>query len=101
MALLDKETYLNLIKKYITGDDDEALKDVEDLTETFDTLSVKDTEDWKGKYEANDKAWREKYKARFFSIPSDKEDKDTYDNNDEDEKEVTFEDLFKEKREDK
>ena len=53
------------------GDDtsDEALALVEDISDSFDDLTVRVTEagDWKTKYEENDKAWRDKYKERFFT----------------------------------
>lgn len=42
--------------------DDEAIA----LLEKIDDEGV-DTEDWKNKYEENDKEWREKYTARFKS----------------------------------
>lgn len=42
--------------------DDEAIA----LLEKIDDEGV-DTEDWKKKYEENDKEWREKYTARFKS----------------------------------
>lgn len=42
--------------------DDEAIA----LLETVDNEGV-DTENWKEKYETNDKEWREKYTARFKS----------------------------------
>lgn len=45
--------------------DDEAIA----LLETVDNEGV-DTENWKEKYETNDKEWREKYTARFKSSPA-------------------------------
>lgn len=42
--------------------DDEAIA----LLETVDNEGV-DTENWKEKYEQNDKEWREKYTSRFKS----------------------------------
>jgi len=44
--------------------DDEAIA----LLETVDNEGV-DTENWKEKYEQNDKEWREKYTSRFKSSP--------------------------------
>lgn len=68
MAVLSKEVFLNLIKE-ITKDstDDDTLKFIEDATDTINSLSDTDGEDWKTKYEDNDKMWRQKYKDRFFS----------------------------------
>lgn len=45
--------------------DDEAIA----LLEKIDNEGV-DTENWKEKYETNDKEWREKYTARFKSSPA-------------------------------
>lgn len=45
--------------------DDEAIA----LLETVDNEGV-DTENWKEKYEQNDKEWREKYTSRFKSSPA-------------------------------
>ena len=81
------------------GDDtsDEAIKIIEDISDTFDDLTARVNEagDWKAKYEENDKNWRDKYQTRFFT-PSDddplekefeKEEPDTP-------KVMRFEDLF-------
>lgn len=58
--------------KAVVGDntDDATLKFLEDLTDTFTDLETKaqgDGEDWKAKYEQNDKEWRERYQQTFFS----------------------------------
>ena len=58
--------------KAIVGDntDDATLKFLEDLTDTIGDLETKangDGEDWKAKYEQNDKEWRERYQQTFFS----------------------------------
>lgn len=65
MAILTKKELIERIKTY-TGDrtDDETLSLIEDVT---DTVGSEDGEDWKTKYEENDKAWRKKYKERFES----------------------------------
>ncbi len=92
MAIRTKEEILESIRTRI-GDDtsDEALALVEDVSDTMDSLSNAENEDWKTKYEENDAAWRQKYRDRFYN--SDKPD------NDEPEESArqirTFEDLFK------
>ena len=50
--------------KAIVGDrsDDDALAFLEDFSDTIESFG----EDWRGKYEENDRAWRERYRARFF-----------------------------------
>ena len=51
---------------------DEALKFIEDITDTYNDLETKLTpnkksdEEWQKELEAKDNEWREKYKARFF-----------------------------------
>lgn len=70
MAVLSREDYLARIQGRIGEDtSDEAMQFIEDMTDTFDNYAnkISDKEDWKTKYEENDKTWREKYKARFFS----------------------------------
>lgn len=55
--------------KFADDTSDETLSFIEDVS---DTLNEKDSlagasEEWKKKFEDNDKQWREKYKSRFFS----------------------------------
>lgn len=68
MAIRNKEFLLETIKKY-TGEDtsDETLQLIEDFTDTINDMDQKAETDWKQKYDENDKMWRDKYKARFFS----------------------------------
>lgn len=76
---------------------DESLSLIENVTDTFNDLSTKatnnDAEQWKNKYEENDKAWREKYKSRFMTggtePPEQPEPPETP-------KKRTFDSLFKE-----
>ena len=75
MAVKSKEEIMTLIKDKI-GDDtsDETLAFLEDVSDTFKDLETKasgDGEDWKAKYEQNDKEWRERYTQRFFSAEPD------------------------------
>lgn len=69
--VLSKEEFLSHIQGRIGEDTtDEALSFMEDMTDTYNDLATKangDGVDWKAKYEENDKAWRDKYKERFFS----------------------------------
>lgn len=90
-----KEEILTAIRGKIgDGTDDESLALIEDVTDTFDDLEEKGNgqENWKQKYEDNDKEWRQKYRDRFYS-PVDSVD----DEFEEEEKpKITrFEDLFK------
>lgn len=89
-----KEELLATLKERI-GDDtsDDAIAIIEDFS---DTLNSYDTENWKQKYEDNDKMWREKYKARFFEATEDVKEEQKEDINDDSEKK-TFEELFEER----
>lgn len=102
MAVKSKDELLAIIKERI-GDDtsDEAISFLEDVTDTLSDYEEKATnsgnEDWKTKYEENDKMWREKYRERFFSKKVEKEDEDF---DDEDKvKSLSYNDLFEEKEE--
>ena len=93
MAVRTTEEILESIKTRVGDSTEDAdLKFLEDVTDTLSDLRSKTEglEDWKTKYEENDKQWREKYRDRFFEKKEEQED----------EKEVpeapkTFEDLFK------
>lgn len=101
------EEILELIKnKFADDTSDETLSFIEDVS---DTLKEKDSlagasEDWKKKYEDNDKQWREKYKARFFT-PTDagasdpSSDIDDLEEPTEPPKQLEYDDLFKAKGE--
>ena len=90
MAIRTTEELLNMIRDK-TGDSDEDLALIEDVSDTLTSLS--ESENWKEKYETNDAEWRTKYRERFFN--KEKEDK-TIDDTAEDEQNVkkTYDDLF-------
>lgn len=93
MAVRTTEEILESIK-FRVGDstDDVDLEFLEDVTDTLSDLSSKTEgqEDWKTKYEENDKQWREKYRDRFFEKKEEQEEE-----KEEPETPKTFEDLFK------
>lgn len=98
MAVKTKEEILSSIKGLLADDaSDESIALLEDISDTFDEQKTKtDAEDWKKKYEENDREWRQKYRDRFFStgsedVPQPKELDPEPDNTPK-----TFEDLFKE-----
>lgn len=94
MAKLSKDELIEKVKKYV-GDrtDDETIEIIEDISDSIDSS---DADEWKKKYEENDKMWRDKYISRFFE-KNDVENKDP--TNEDDEKEYkTFEDLFGEEK---
>lgn len=102
------EEIMESIKQRL-GDDssDEALTFIEDISDTLkagQTDKTSEAEDWKKKYEDNDKMWREKYRDRFFNAEADKDFKatepktETPPENDEPELATTFDQLFGEKK---
>lgn len=96
MAKLSKDELIEKVKKYV-GDrtDDETIEIIEDIT---DSIVSSDADDWRQKYEENDKMWRDKYVSRFFDKKE--EDLETPTEHEEEEKEYnSYEDLF-EKEED-
>lgn len=65
-----KDEIMSTIKEYLKEKtDDTTIQFLEDLSDSL----IDDSDNWKTKYEENDKQWRERYKERFFS-PSTKED---------------------------
>ena len=97
MAILSKDDFLARIKERIGEDSsDEAIAFIEDMTDTFDDLSTKasDNTDWKTKYEENDAKWRAKYTERFMK-PSDDETDPLVPAEVRDTSPKTFEELFK------
>lgn len=98
MSVKSKEEILESIKTLIgENDSDESISFLEDVTDTLNDYSerLSDSEDWKSKYEENDKKWREKYRDRFFNFNNDIDGVEDYTEK-EDEVKVKFEDLFKE-----
>lgn len=100
--VLSKEDF-NARLKTILGDNptDDNIKILEDMTDTYNDLvsksENKENEDWKAKYEENDKQWRERYTARFFGedVETNKQDKPDHMFNDPNDLEPeTFDELF-------
>lgn len=80
MAKLKKEELLNCIRAVIGEENtsDEALKLIEDVSDTIDSYSSTQNEDWEKKYHELDQEWRTKYRDRFFSAtPEETQDMQT------------------------
>ena len=91
MAVKTVDEIMKKVRERIGEDDsDEAIEFIEDISDTFE--SFLNTEDWKIKYEENDKKWREKYRDRFFTSKEEVEE-DEIEEPEEKEKKK-FEDLF-------
>jgi hypothetical protein len=103
MAVKSKDEILEYLKgKMGDNPDDESIAFLEDVTDTISDFEskVSSTEDWKTKYEENDKEWRKKYTDRFFSNePENVPDPDPEDPPEE-HTPMNFEDLFTEIKED-
>lgn len=92
MAEISTEELLREIRDR-TGESDEDLTFLENVTDTIQSLTS--AEDWKRKYEENDAAWRTRYKERFENAPvPPKNDPAPTPPEPENEKK-TFEDLFR------
>lgn len=94
MAKLSKDELLEKVRKYV-GDrtDDETLAIIEDISDSFDSS---DADEWRQKFEENDKMWRDKYISRFFEKNDDGIEDPTDEKDDEEKEYKTFEDLFEE-----
>lgn len=92
MAKLSKDELIEKVKKYVSDrTDDETIEIIEDISDSIDSS---DADEWKKKYEENDKMWRDKYISRFFEKNDEENEDPTFED---DEKEYkTFEDLFEE-----
>lgn len=101
MAILTREDLMSQVRTRVGEDtSDEAIKFIEDVTDTIADLESKangDGIDWKAKYEENDKTWREKYRERFFSGSAEDDDDNGHKDDDDGEPSKapkTFEELF-------
>lgn len=98
MAIKSREELLKSLNTLI-GDNssDENLEILEDVTDTLKDYEEKtaDQTDWKTKYEQNDADWRKKYKERFLSGETIKEEQE--EDVIKDSKTLTFDSLFKER----
>lgn len=98
MAILTREEFFEALQNRMGADSsNESIEFMENMTDTYNDLEKRATSDgkeWKDKYEANDAAWRERYKHRFFSgdggRPNPRKLQDG-----EDPADITIDDLFK------
>jgi len=91
MAVKTIDEIMKKVRERIGEDDsDEAIGFIEDISDTLESFS--NAEDWKTKYEENDKKWREKYRDRFFTSKEEVEEDDIEEPEEKEKKK--FEDLF-------
>ena len=96
MAIVSKEDLINrLSEKFGDDNSDEVIQLTEDLSDTLNDFDsrINDSEDWKSKFEENDNMWRKKYKDRFLE-PSNINDNESHKQDDDENTNVTFNDLF-------
>lgn len=96
MAIVSKEDLIKrLSEKFVNDNSDEVIQLTEDLSDTLNYFDsrINDTEDWKTKFEENDNRWRKKYKDRFLES-SDNSDNESHEQDDDENTNVTFNDLF-------
>lgn len=92
MAKLSKDELIEKVKKYV-GDrtDDDTIEIIEDISDSIDTS---DADEWKRKYEENDKIWRDKYVSRFFDKTEEYHETPTEHEEEEEKEYNSYEDLF-------
>ena len=94
MAVRTTQEIIDALKEsFGESPDDTQLAMLEDVSDTFSDLNEKCSEDWKTKYEENDKAWRKRYTDRFSGNDDSEQDQTTDDT--ESPKPLTYESLFK------
>lgn len=93
MAKLTKDELIEKVRKYV-GDrtDDETIEIIEDISDSIDSS---DADEWKQKFEENDKMWRDKYISRFLEKKEDELDTPT-EHEEEEKVYISFDDLFEE-----
>lgn len=103
MAVLEREEFFRRVEE-IVGENtsDEAIAFVEDVTDTYNDLEERasqDTEDWEQRYRELDEKWRKKYTHRFYSGAgaSARGNGDDDKPDEPDTKEIRIEDLFVDK----
>ena len=95
MAKLQKDEILERIRAVLSDDTtDEALSLLSDVDDTFSDLDS--ANEWRRKYEENDKKWREKYRDRFFN-GTDDDDEDFEPEPNPAQQKLNFDSLFKTK----
>lgn len=92
MAVSSKEELMKALNDAL-AETDESLAIMENVNDTLDYLLQKTGDEWRKKYEENDREWRKRYRDRFMSTSSDEDEEEE----EEDEhKSYSYEELFKE-----
>lgn len=114
MAVYKKQEFMDALKALV-GDknDDDTLAVIQNFSETYDSFTSEENEDWKSKYDELktesdnkykelDTNWRNKYRDTFFTGNKDKDFETAVQKKDEEQAEesgqgITIEDLFADK----
>ena len=91
------EEVLTLINTYITGNDESILNDIGDITDTLRDMASK-ASNADERLRANDEAWAQKYRDRFFGGSETEIDTNIeteIKKEQEEKKPLTFDNLFK------
>lgn len=107
LAVLTREDFIARVKDRIgEATDDDSFSFMEDMTDTYESLTANGAEEWRTKYEEmekkyndNDADWRRRYKERFFDKVEDIK-KDVIDDQKEEgsgakASDISIDDLFK------
>lgn len=97
MAVVDKAELIKRFSERFADDtSDEVIRLTEDLSDTLNDYDnrANNEEDWKAKFEENDAEWRKKYKERFLNSSNSEDTNDNQNSDENDYKDVTFNDLF-------
>lgn len=100
--ILSRDEFLNVLNKRINGSDDESLTDIENLIETYDANKGFTQDDIDNAVEAKENEWRERYRSRFFDGTGSAMIYETVvdDHGTTTNENVTFDDIFTDKKED-
>lgn len=94
MAVRTTQEIIDALKEtFGESPDDTQLAMLEDISDTLTDLTEKSGEDWKTRYEENDKVWRKRYTDRFSGKGDPEPDLPEPDH--ESQKPLTYESLFK------
>lgn len=102
MSVQSRETILERVRGAF-GDNtsDDVISIVEDINDTLSDYEnrMKDSTDWKTKYDELDANWRKRYIDRFYSPETTRDEivKDQQEDVTDDGTEITFDELFKER----
>ena len=98
MSVLNRDEFFDRIHQRVgTDNSDEAIKFIEDMSDTFNSLEERangDGTDWEKKYHELDESWKKKYTHRFFSGGANSSIIEPDEKRDKDGSSITIDDLF-------